>query len=94
MNAELQKLRDEAGARYAAAAAVFRSAYIALAALDAALENGHVDTGPEPIRTFFPTLQSAAMLRHPVYFQTPDDTCWFEQINAARDVILRTIANV
>ncbi|WP_066722807.1 MULTISPECIES: hypothetical protein [Hyphomicrobiales] len=85
--------RATAGSRYADAVTELKAAYIALAAIDMALDNNDVPTpGPQrPVRGFGPlTLDELPLeLVHPVY-QASRTHGWRKEIIAAAEPIIKT----
>jgi hypothetical protein len=85
---DLISKQASAGERYAAAVAEFRAAFVELAAIDAALDNGN-SGHPEIVRSFGPLLPvNISLFAHPVF--APDVTVrlWPSEVHEKRDALV------
>lgn len=87
---ELITAQATAGARYAAAIEELHAAFVDLAAIDAALDNGH-SGNLEIVRSFGPLLPvNISLFAHPIF--APDVTVglWPSEVNEKRDALIAT----
>jgi hypothetical protein len=78
----------KAGERYAAAVTEFHAAFVELAAIDAALDNGH-SGHPEIVRSFGPLVPiNLGLFAHPIF--APDVTVglWSDEVREKRDALI------
>jgi hypothetical protein len=85
---ELKDQQAKAGERYAAAIAELEAAFVDLAAIDAALDNGH-SGHPEIVRSFGPLVPiNLGLFAHPIF--APDVTVglWSDEVREKRDALI------
>jgi hypothetical protein len=89
---ELITYRNKAGERFAEAAREFRAAFMDLAAIDGALENGH-SGHPEAVRTFGPISPvNLGLFAHPVFAPDVAIGLWSDEVREKRDALIATFA--
>ncbi|TGS95276.1 hypothetical protein EN814_16365 [Mesorhizobium sp. M2D.F.Ca.ET.171.01.1.1] len=82
-----------AGKRYVAALAELQAAFIDLAGHDRALENGHVPSGPDPVRGFFGIPDSVPWALRHMHFAPDVGINWQDAVQARGNELIAAVTS-